>query len=318
LGTAGQFAVLAGSGITNTGPTTITGDVGTFPTTSETGFGTVTLNGVNHGGDAVTQQAKTDLTTGYGVATGSGPPTAVAVELGGTTLTPGVYKSPTFGITGTLTLDTLGDPNAVFIFQAASTLTTASNSSVVVLNGGTACNVFWQIGSSATLGTGSHLIGSVLADTAITATTGATIQGRLLARTAAVTLDTNTITVPFCAAAAPTTTTTSPTTTSTTTPSTTTTPPVAALIGAPTPPGPAVGPSPSSAPTGRSGSTSSDIRTGTTRSRGGSAIGTTGRSRLPATGISLSLLLFGALTLASGLVLCIGTNRRRSPAPTRH
>src|SRR5438309_11439445 len=94
LGAAGQFGVLAGAGITNTGPTTITGDVGTFPTTSETGFGTVTLNGVNHGGDAVTQQAKTDLTTGYGVAAGSGPPTAVAVELGGTTPTPGVYKSP--------------------------------------------------------------------------------------------------------------------------------------------------------------------------------------------------------------------------------
>ena len=205
LGTATSFAVLGGSAITNTGPTTITGDIGSFPTPTETGLGTVTQNGVDHGGDAVTQQAKIDLTTAYGTAAGSGPPTSHATELGGSTLTPGVYNSPTFGITGTLTLNTLGNPNAVFIFQMASTLITASNSSVIVLGGGTACNVYWQVGSSATLGTGSNLIGSVLASTSITATTGATIQGRLLAETGAVTLDTNTITRPVCAAAATTT-----------------------------------------------------------------------------------------------------------------
>jgi len=199
LGTATSFSVLAGAGITNTGPTTIAGDIGTFPTPTESGLGSVTLGGTDHAGDAVTQQAKTDLTTAYNTAVGSGPPTSVATELGGTILTPGVYNSPTLGITGTLTLDTLGDPNAVFIFQTASTLITASNSSVIVLNGAQACNVYWQIGSSATLGVNSHLIGSVLASTSITATTGATIQGRLLAENGAVTLDSNTITNNTCA-----------------------------------------------------------------------------------------------------------------------
>ena len=213
LGTADSFAVLAGAGITNTGPTTITGDVGTFPIATMTGFGSVTLNGTNHGGDAVTQQAKDDLTTAYNVAAGSGPPTSVPTELGGLTLTPGVYNGATLAITGTLTLDTLGDPAAVFIFQTSSTLVTASDSAVVVLDGGTACNVFWQVGSSATLGTNSDLIGSVLALTSITATTGATIEGRLLARNGAVTMDTNTITAETCA---PSTTTTTPASTTTT------------------------------------------------------------------------------------------------------
>jgi hypothetical protein len=203
LRTAGSFAVLAGSGITNTGPTTITGDVGSFETPSVTGFDSVEQDGTNHEGDAVTQKAKTDLTTAYNEAAGSGPPAEVDTELGGRTLTPGVYGGPTLGITGTLTLDTLGDPAAVFIFQAGSTLITASSSKVIVLNGGTACNVFWQVGSSATLGTDSTLIGSVLATTSITATTGATIQGRLLAQNGAVTLDTNTITNTGCATGTP-------------------------------------------------------------------------------------------------------------------
>jgi hypothetical protein len=217
LGTAASFSVLAGAGISNTGPTTIAGDVGTFPTPAETGFGTITLGGANHDGDAVTQQAKTDLTTAYNTAAGSGPPIAVATELGGTTLTPGVYNSPTLGLTGTLTLNTLGDPNAVFVFQAASTLITATNSSVIVLNGAQACNVYWQVGSSATLGVTSHLIGSVLASSSITATTGATIQGRLLAQNGAVTLDSNTLTNNNCPAT-PTTTTTTTAPTPTTTP----------------------------------------------------------------------------------------------------
>ena len=198
LGGASTFAVLAGAGITNTGATTINGDVGSLPTPSETGFGTVILNGANNHGNAVTAQAKTDLTTGYNTAAGATPFATHAVELGGSTLTPGVYRSGTFGITGTLTLDTQGDPSAVFIFQAGSTFITASNSNVVVLGGSTACNVFWQVGSSATLGTNSHLIGSVLALSAITADTGATVVGRLLARNAAVTLDNNTITTPVC------------------------------------------------------------------------------------------------------------------------
>jgi hypothetical protein len=218
LRTADPFAILAGSGITNTGATTIAGDVGTYETASITGFDTVTLDGVNHVDDAVTQQAKDDLTTAYDQAAGSGPTTAVAVELGGRTLTPGVYGSDTLGITGTLTLDTLGDPHAVFVFQAATTLVTATDSAVVVLGGGEACNVFWQVGSSATLGTRAHLVGTVLAETSITATTGATVQGRLLARGGAVTLDHNTLTRATCTDLA--TTTTSGGVGSTTTPST--------------------------------------------------------------------------------------------------
>jgi len=215
LKTAQRFAVLAGSGITNTGATTLTGDVGSFSTPTETGFTSITLHGVNHAGDAVTQQAKTDLKGAYNVAAGRGPAASVATELGGRTLSPGVYNGATLGITGTLTLDTKGDPNAVFIFQAGSTLITESSSNVIVLNGGTACNVFWQVGSSATLGTNSHLIGSILALTSITATTGATIEGRLLARNGAVTLDHNTITRVDCAASQPTTTTAGATSTTT-------------------------------------------------------------------------------------------------------
>jgi uncharacterized repeat protein (TIGR01451 family) len=200
LGTAGNFAILAGSGITNTGPTTITGDVGTFPTTTETGFGSVTLIGTNHIGDAVTQAAKTDLTAAYNDAAGRVPAIAVSGDLGGLTLVPGVYKSASsLGLTGTLALNAQGDPNAVFIFQMGSTLTTASGSNVSLINGTQSCNIFWQVGSSATLGTGSTFRGTILAFTSITATTGVTVDGRLLAMNGAVTLDTNNITVATCA-----------------------------------------------------------------------------------------------------------------------
>lgn len=232
LGAASSFAVLAGSGITNTGPTTVNGDVGTFPTTSVTGAASMTITGTNHGGDAVTQQAKTDLVTGYNNAAGQGPTTPIAADLGGQTLVPGVYNSASsIGLTGTLTLNGGGDPNAVFVFQAGSTLTTAAASNVSLINGAQSCNVFWQIGSSATLGTGSTFRGTILALTSITVTTGVTVDGRVLARNGAVTLDTDTITRPICASAGPTTTapgTTTATTTTTTTagPTTTTAPPV--------------------------------------------------------------------------------------------
>ena len=199
LGTASSFAVLAGTGITNTGATTITGDVGTFPTTSESGFATVTLTGTNHGGDAVTQGAKDDLVTAYNDASGRSPRTSVPVELGGTTLLAGVYTSPTFGLTGTLTLDAKGDPAAQFVFQAGSTLITAVNSQVLLVNGADPCHVVWQVGSSATFGTGTAFAGDVLALTSITANTSATFNGRLLARNGAVTLDANTITRGGCA-----------------------------------------------------------------------------------------------------------------------
>ena len=207
LGTATSFAVLAGAGITNTGPTSITGDTGTFPTTSETGFGSVTQIGTDHAGDTVTQQAKTDLVTAYNSAAAASPTTTGVGDLVGLTLTTGVYRGGALSNSGALTLDAQGNPDAVFIFQASSTLITSPASVVNLVNGAQACNVFWQVGSSATLGTTSTMVGTVMALTSISATTGATIQGRLLARDGAVTLDTNTITNTACAAPTATTTT---------------------------------------------------------------------------------------------------------------
>jgi hypothetical protein len=210
LGTAAPFVVLAGAGITNTGPTTLNGDLGTFPTTSVSGAGSMTITGTNHGGDAVTQGAKDALVTAYNSAAGETPATPIAADLAGQTLAPGVYNSASsIGLTGALTLDGGGNPRAVFVFQAGSTLTTASASTVTLVNGAQACNVFWQVGSSATLGTGSQFRGSILALTSITVTTGATVEGRVLARNGAVTLDTNTITRPQCAASSSPTATTS-------------------------------------------------------------------------------------------------------------
>jgi type VI secretion system secreted protein VgrG len=226
LGTADSFAVLAGSGITNTGPTTVRGDLGTYPTTTETGTASVTITGTNHAGDAVTQGAKNDLVTAYTTAAGEGPTTAIAADLAGQTLAPGVYNSASsIGLSGALTLNGGGDPNAIFVFQAGSTLTTGSASQINLINGAQSCNVFWQVGSSATLGTGSTFRGTIIALTSITVTTGVTVDGRVLARNGAVTLDTDTITRPTCAAVAATTaatTTAAATTAATTTAATTT------------------------------------------------------------------------------------------------
>ncbi len=198
LRTAASFAILASSTITNTGPTTVTGDLGLSPGTAVTGFPPGLVIGTQHLADAVALQAKTDLATAYDEVTRLPITATVPVELGGTVRTPGVYDSPagTFGITGSVTLDAQGDPDAVFIFQAASTLITASASSVDLINGARSSNVFWLVGSSATLGTYSILRGTILALASITVTTGAVVDGRTLARNAAVTLDSNTITVP--------------------------------------------------------------------------------------------------------------------------
>ena len=204
LGTASPFGVLAGAGVTNTGPTTLRGDLGTYPTTSETGTGTLIITGVNHGGDAVTQGAKRDLQIGYDTAAGEGPPHPITADLAGRTLTAGVYRSAsTLGLTGDLTLDAGGNPDAVFVFQAGSTLKTGSASRVTLTNGAQACHVFWQVGSSATLGTASVFRGSILALTSISVTTGVTIDGRVLALNGAVTLDTDTITTPTCTLSSP-------------------------------------------------------------------------------------------------------------------
>ena len=203
LGTAGSFAVLAGQGVTNTGPTTVNGDLGTAPNPSVTGAG-LTVNGTVHAADAVAAQAQADTTIAYDSAAGRTPATTVATELGNQNLKAGVYNSATgtFGLTGTLTLDAEGDPNAVFIFQTGSSLVTASGSNVNIINAGTSCNVFWQVGSSATLGTFSTFRGTILALASITVSTGVTVDGRLLARNGAVTLDTDTITRATCTAPA--------------------------------------------------------------------------------------------------------------------
>jgi len=223
LGKATSFAVLAGSSVTNTGPSTINGDVGVSPGTSVTGFPPGTVHGTTHQTDAVASQAESDLTTAYTDAAGRPGGATISSDLGGQTLTPGVYKSASaMGLTGDLTLNGAGDPNAVFIFQMVSTLTTASGSHVNLINAASSCNVFWQVGSSATLGTHSTLRGNVLALTSIAAQTGATIDGRALARNGTVTLDTNTITASTCAAP-PTTTTTAVLGTTGVQPTTTTT-----------------------------------------------------------------------------------------------
>lgn len=196
LGQAADFAVLAGAGITNTGPTTIIGDVGSLPTVTMTGFGSVTLTGVNHGGDAITLSGKSDLLTAFNDAAARLPTIIYApiADLGGLTLAPGVHTdASSFGITGILTLDAMGNPNAVWVFQAGSTLTTAVGSSINLINGAQAGNVFWQVGSSATLGVNSTFIGTIMANTDITLNTGATLDGRALALNGAVTLDNNSI-----------------------------------------------------------------------------------------------------------------------------
>lgn len=200
--TANSFAILAGSGITNTGATTIVGDVGSFPTLTQIGFGSVILTGTNHLGDAVTQTAKADLITAYNDAANQPLSTAIIADLGGQTLAAGVYNTASsIAITGTVTLN--GGPSDVWIFQAGSTLTTSSGSTshVSLAGGAQACNVFWQVGSSATLGTGSDFSGNIIAMDSITDDGGSTISGRLLARNAAITLNNTNVTRSACSGA---------------------------------------------------------------------------------------------------------------------
>ena len=223
LGTATSFAVLAGQTVTNTGSSVISGDVGLSPGSAVVGFPpAVVNNGALHVTDAVAAQAQLDLTAAYDDAAGRTPAVAIGPDLSGLTLTTGVYSAGAMSLTGTLTLDGQGDPNASFVFQAASSLITGSSSVVSLINGANPCNVFWQVVSSATLGTGSTFVGTVMALTSIAATTGATITGRLLARNGEVTLDANVINAPTgCAVFAPPATTTTTTTTAAVAPTTT-------------------------------------------------------------------------------------------------
>ncbi|UDL96664.1 DUF3494 domain-containing protein [Lichenihabitans sp. PAMC28606] len=195
-----QFAILAGSAITNTGPSVINGDVGLSPGSAVTGFppGIVTAPYALHQNDGVASLGQSDLTTAYNVLAGR-PSTAdlTGKDLGGLTLGPGVYSSGAGSqLTGTVTLDGQGDPNAVFIFNIGTTLTTGSGASVALINGAQGANVYFRVGSSATLGAATMFAGRIFALTSITLVTGTTINcGAALARNGAVTLDTNTISI---------------------------------------------------------------------------------------------------------------------------
>jgi hypothetical protein len=211
--TSANYAVLGGQTVTNTGPSTMGDSLGLWPGSSITGFppGLVGPPGTIDNTNAAAQQAQSDLTAAYVNAAGRPVNTTTTADLVGLTLNGGVYATTShgaLGLSGELTLDGEGDPSSVFIFQTDSTLITASGSTVTLINGAQECNVFWQVGSSATLGTGSDFTGNILALTSITVTNSVTVHGRALARNGAVTLDTDTFTSPTCATATPVTTTT--------------------------------------------------------------------------------------------------------------
>ena len=196
LGTAGSYAVLAGSTVTNTGSSVLTGNLGVSPGCAVTGFPPGSVGGTINVCNAASGLAQRDLTKAYNVAMGLSPTSILTgKDLGGMTLTPGVYFfSSSAQLTGTLTLNNLGNPNALFVFQIGSTLTTASSSSVIFSSGLTDKNVFWQVGSSATLGTTTSFQGNILALTSITMNNAATIGcGSALASTGAVTLNNDVI-----------------------------------------------------------------------------------------------------------------------------
>lgn len=198
LGTSDAFAVLGSSTVTNTGPTVVHGDMGVWPGAAVTGWPPGVDWGTTHIGDGVVLQAHSDLATAYNFAAGEAAGTILTgQDLGGLTLTPGVYDfASSAQLSGILTLDSLGDPNAVFLFQIGSTLTTASGSSVLFVNGGTGDSVFWQVGSSATLGTATSFAGNILALASITLNHAANIScGRALAINGAVTMDTNAVSI---------------------------------------------------------------------------------------------------------------------------
>lgn len=199
LGSAASFSVLGGSTVTNTGPTTMYGDLGLSPGSSVTGAPHVL--GQTHVDDAVAIGAKNALTTAYNNAASRPSNGSAGTDLAGQIFLPGVRTASSSLLlsSGSVTLDAQGNPDAVFIFQIGSTLITSANTTVALVNGAQACNVFWQVGSSATLGAGTRFVGTVMASASITADTAATIHGRLLAQTGAVTLDTNTITTSNCA-----------------------------------------------------------------------------------------------------------------------
>jgi hypothetical protein len=205
LGTVKPFVVLGGTTVTNTGPSVLNGDLGVSPGTALVGFGApAVVNGATHATDGVAGQAQSDLTTAYNVA--AAQPVAPAddltgVDLGGLVLTAGAYRSTSSAqLTGALTLDAQGDPNAQFVFEIASALTTASASSVLLVNGASPCNVYWQVGSSATLGSTTAFKGNLMALSSISLNANATVVGRVLARNGQVSLIDNVLDAGPCGA----------------------------------------------------------------------------------------------------------------------
>ena len=200
-----NFAVLAGSAVINNGVSVITGDVGVSPGTSLTGFPPGTLKGTAHAADSIAAQAMLDLTAGYtDAAARSLGPVTISGNIGGQTFTPGLYRSASSIeiSSGQVVLDAKGDPNAIFIFRAATALTTTTGRQIILVGGATPANVFWQVGTSATLGTSTAFKGSILADQSITLNAGTIVEGRLLARSGTVTLQDNIVTSPAPALAA--------------------------------------------------------------------------------------------------------------------
>jgi LPXTG-motif cell wall-anchored protein len=318
LGTAANYSVLAGTTVTNTGPSVLRESLGVWSGSSITGFppGLVVPPATTDQTNAAAQTAQADLTTAYVNAAGRPLNASTTADLSDLSLPGGVYAAPSKGpltLNGNLVLDGAGDPSSVFIFQTDSTFTTASGSTVSLINGAQECNVFWLVGSSATLGTGSVLAGNILALTSITVTTGATVRGRALARNGAVTLDTADFAVPTCATAVPptTTTTAAPTTTTTTTaPVTTTTVTTAPATTSPPPP--------TSAPTGVTTAPDAPDQNppgATTTTSGGTTGGRTTtirRPALPSTGSStgIELSVAAALLASGGLALGLARTRR--------
>jgi len=312
LGTAASYSVLAGQGVTNTGPSTLAADLGTSPNAAISGFPPGVVGGATHAADAAAGQAQSDLTTAYVDAAGRPTTAAAPADLVGATLTPGVYTAGgPLGLTGTVTLDAQGDPAAVFVIQAPSTLTTGSNSRVSLVNGAQACNVFWQVSSSAALGTNSGFAGTILALTSISVGTGATVDGRALARNGAVTLDDDAFVASTCG------TTTSPVGSGTTPVVTPTPAPTSTPAPTPTPGGGGTGggtggstggstPTPSPSPSPTSGVPSPTTPPGDVPPPGG---------HLPRTGgdgarLAIELGL-GAAALAAGIVAVIAVRARR-------
>lgn len=317
LGTTAQFAVLAGSTVTNTGASTVSGNLGLSPGTSVTGFppGKV-VNGTQHRTDTVAATAQADARRAYDSAARRTPTQKGLADLGGRLLPPGVYAGPALSLTGTVTLDARNDPNAVFVFQAGSTLITSSGSVVAFVRGANPCNVFWKVGSSATLGTGSVFRGTVDALTSITVDTGASVTGRLLARNAAVTLHANSVTLPVCSKVV------APRPTATASPSVTPKPTSVAPVK-PTPGStgsPRATPSPSATSTPRAtSSTAGGSTAAPRRTTAGPAVSAGAAVVLPRTGArTASTATLGLLAIGAGLLLLAtsrprrGVHRRRS------